>query len=84
MKMAKPGPGFKIWTAALSVFVAVMLYPNIVGRHGVGKSLVITAVAVGAIWLMYIVIGRVISSAVANELKRRSVRSPGRGEGGKD
>ena len=74
---AKPGLGFKIWTAALSVFVAVMLYPNIVGRHGVAKSLLITALAVAAIWMMYAVIGRVINGAVAKELKRRSGERPG-------
>jgi hypothetical protein len=68
---AKPGIGFKIWTASLSVFVAVMLFPNIVGRHGVWKSLLITALAVGAIWLMYLVIGRLINGAIAKELKRR-------------
>ena len=51
---AKPGLGFKIWTGALSVFVAVMLFPNIVHKHGVGRSLLITGLAVGAIWLMYI------------------------------
>ena len=70
--MAKPGLGFKIWTALLSVFVALMLFPNIVGKHGVGKSLLITALAVGAIWLMYFVIGRVINWAVSEELKRKS------------
>ena len=70
--MAKPGLGFKLWTAVLSVFVAVMLYPNIVGRHGGAKSLLITALAVGAIWLIYFVIGRVIDCAVSEELKRRS------------
>jgi len=69
---AKPGLGFKIWTAFLSVFVAVMLFPNIVGKHGVWKSLLVTALAVGAIWLMYFIIGRVINGAVAKELKRRS------------
>jgi len=69
---AKPGLGFKIWTAFLSVFVAVMLFPNILGKHGVWKSLLITALAVGAIWLMYFIIGRVINGAVAKELKRRS------------
>ena len=69
---AKPGLGFKVWTAFLSVFVAVMLYPNIVGKHGVARSLLITALAVGAIWLMYVLIGRVINGAVAKELKRRS------------
>jgi len=69
--MAKPGLGFKIWTALLSVFVALMLFPNIVGKHGVGKSLLITALAVGAIWLMYFVIGRVINWAVSEELKRK-------------
>jgi len=73
---AKFGLGFKIWTAILSVFVAVMLYPNIVGRHGTGKSLLITALAVGAIWLMYFVIGRVIDWVVSEELKRRARKKP--------
>lgn len=70
--MAKPGLGFKIWTAGLSIFVAVMLFSNIVSKHGVGKSLFMTALAVGAIWLMYLVIGRVINWAVAEELKKKS------------
>ncbi len=69
---AKPGIGFRVWTASLSVFVAVMLFPNIVGKHGVVKSLLITVLAVGAIWLMYFVIGRLINGAVAKELKRKS------------
>jgi hypothetical protein len=69
---SKPGLGFKIWTALLSVFVALMLYPNIVAKHGVWRSLVITALAVGAIWLMYFVIGRLINWAVSEELKRKS------------
>jgi len=73
---AKPGLGFKIWTAILSVFVAVMLFPNIVGKHGVWKSLLITALAVGAIWLMYFVIGQVISWAVSEELKKRELKRP--------
>jgi len=75
---AKPGIGIKVWTTLLSVFVAVMLYPNIVGRHGVGKSLLMMALAVGAIWLMYFVIGRLINGAVAKELKRKSAGRPGR------
>jgi len=79
MKMtAKPGLGFKIWTASLSVFVAVMLFPNIVGKHGVWKSLLITALAVGAIWLMYFIIGRVINWAVSEELKKRELKRPKR------
>jgi hypothetical protein len=69
---ARTGLGFKVWTAFLSVFVAVMLYPNIVGRHGVAKSLLITGLAVGAIWLMYVVVGRVVNGVVAKELKKRS------------
>jgi hypothetical protein len=69
---AKSGLGFKIWTGALSVFVAVMLFPNIVHKHGVGRSLLITGLAVGAIWLMYVVIGRLIDWAVAEELKKKS------------
>jgi hypothetical protein len=73
---AKPGLGFKIWTASLSVFVAVMLFPNIVGRHGVWKSLLITALAVGAIWMMYFVISRLINWAVSEELKKRELKRP--------
>ncbi len=74
--MAKPGIGFKIWTTILSVFVAVMLFPNIVGRHGVWMSLMITALAVGAIWMMYFILGRVIDWAVSEELKRRGLERP--------
>jgi hypothetical protein len=67
--------GFKIWTAALSLFVAVMLFPAIVGKHGVVKSAAITALAVGVIWLMYIVMGWIINDAGARELKRRGAGS---------
>lgn len=75
--MTKPGTGFRVWTVALSVFVAVLLFPNIIGRHGVVKSLVITVLAVGAIWLMYFIIGRLINGAMAKELKRKSAERPG-------
>ena len=68
---AKQNLGFKLWTAFLSVFVAVMLFPNIVGKHGIGKSLLITALAVGAIWLMYFTISRFIEWEVIKELKRK-------------
>lgn len=72
--MARNGRnGFKVWTAALSLFVAVTLFPAIVGRHGVAKSAAITALAVGAVWLMYFVVGWIINDAVAKELKRRGV-----------
>lgn len=77
----KSGIGSKIWASALSIFVAAMLFPNIVGRHGVATSLVITALAVGVIWLMYFVMGRVINGAVAAELRRRS-REPGEDDRG--
>jgi len=73
MKMAKPELGFKIWTAFLSVFVTLMLF--IVGKHSFWKSLLIAAIAVGAIWMMYFVIGQVINRAVSEELKKRS-RNP--------
>jgi ATP/ADP translocase len=68
---AKQYIGFKIWTAVLSVFVAVMLFPNIVGRRGIWISLLITALAVGAIWLMYFTISRFIEWEVFKELKRK-------------
>ncbi len=75
MMTAKAALGFRLWTAALSAFVAVMLYPNIVGKHGAARSLVITALAVGAIWLMYAIISLVINAEVAKELKRRSAET---------
>jgi len=75
--MSKPGLGFKIWTAILSVFVAVMLFPNILGKHGVWKSLLITALAVGAIWLMYFAISRFIEWEVSKELRRRGAAPDG-------
>lgn len=73
--MSKPGLGFKLWTMFLSLFVAVMLFPNILGKHGVWKSLLITALAVGAIWLMYFAISRFIEWEVAKELRRKSMKS---------
>jgi formate hydrogenlyase subunit 4 len=76
---AKPGLGYKIWTAALSVFVAVMLFPAIVGKRGVAVSLAITALAVGVIWVMYFVVGWIINNTVAKELKRRSAQADARG-----
>jgi hypothetical protein len=51
-----------------------MLFPAIVGRHGVAKSAAITALAAGAVWLMYFVVGWIIKGAVAKELKRRGGR----------
>jgi hypothetical protein len=69
MKMSKPDLGFKIWTAFLSAFVALMLF--IFGKFSFWKFLPIAALAVGAIWLMYFVIGRVINWAVSEELKRK-------------
>jgi len=71
--MAKPDLGFKIWTAFLSIFVTVMLF--IFGKFSIWKSLLIAAIAVGAIWMMYFVIGQLISRAVSQELKKRS-RNP--------
>lgn len=69
---AKQDLGFKIWTAVLSVFIAVMLFPNIVAKHGVGKSVLITAIAAGAPWLMYFAITRFIEWEVLKELKKKS------------
>jgi hypothetical protein len=70
----KQNLGFKIWTAFLSVFVAVMLFPNIVGRRGVWASVLLTALAVGGIWLMFFAISRFIEWEVSKELKRKSRR----------
>lgn len=75
---AKPGIGFKAWTAALSVFAAVMLFLNVIRKHGPVESLLFTVLAVAVIWLMYFVIGRIINGAVAKELKRRSAEQDAR------
>ncbi len=75
---AKPGLGHKIWTAALSVFAAAILFLNIIREHGPVKALFFTALAVGIIWTMYFVIGRILNGAVATELKRRSAEQDAR------
>jgi uncharacterized membrane protein YjjP (DUF1212 family) len=80
----KPGLAYKIWTMFLSVLVAAVLFPTIVGRNGVVRSLLITALAVGAIWLMYFGISRFIEWEVTRELKRRSPKEGGEGTGGKE
>ena len=67
---SKPELGFKIWTAFLSVFVTVMLF--IFGKFSFWKSLLLAAISVGAIWMMYFIIGQLISRAVSQELKKRS------------
>ena len=72
--MAKPELGFKIWTAFLSVFVTVMLFAF--GGFSFAKSLLTAAIAVGAIWMMYFVIGHLISRAVSEELKKRRRNPP--------
>jgi hypothetical protein len=75
IKMAKKQRnGFKIWTILLSVFVAVLLFPAIVGRQGIARSLPITALAVGAIWFMYLGVGKFIEYAMSEELKKRSAK----------
>jgi asparagine N-glycosylation enzyme membrane subunit Stt3 len=69
---AKPRNGFKLWAAFLSATFALLLFPNIVGRHGVWMSLFYTGLGVGFIWLLYFAVGRFIDWAVSEELKRQS------------
>ncbi len=69
---SKPGIGFKLWTAFLSVTFALILFPNIVGRNGIWMSLFYTGLGVGFIWLLYFGIGRFLEWAVSEELRRRS------------
>lgn len=78
MMPAKPGIGFKVWTTTLSVFVAVILFLNIIRKHGPVKSLLFAVLAVAVIWVMYFVIGRILNGAVATELKRRSAEQDAR------
>ncbi len=68
----KPGIGFKIWTIFLSLAFALLLFPTIVGRLGVGMSILYTGLGVGFIWFLYFAIGRFLEWAVSEELKRRS------------
>jgi hypothetical protein len=69
---AKPGTGFKVWTAVLSLTFALLLFPAIVGRHGVVMALLYTGLGVGLIWLLYFGIGRFFEWAISEKLKRRS------------
>jgi hypothetical protein len=68
---AKPGTGFKVWTAVLSLTFALLFFPTIVGRHGVMMTLLYTGLGVGFIWLLYFGIGRFLEWAVSEDLKRR-------------
>ncbi len=76
---ARPGIGFKIWTAFLSVTFALLLFPTIVGRQGVLMSLVYVGLGVGFIWLVYFGIGRLLEWAVSEELKRKGQKKSGNG-----
>lgn len=77
---AKARKGFTIWTTVLSVAFALLLFPSIVGRHGVVMSLIYTGLGISVIWLAYFGIGHFIDWAVTKELKRKSQE----GEGGKE
>jgi hypothetical protein len=48
-----------------------MLFPTIVAEHGVGMSLFYTSLGVGFIWFLYFCIGKLISRAVAEEMRSR-------------
>ncbi len=72
--MARPNTVFKVWTILLSVVFAVMLFPNIVDKHGVWLSILFTAAGIGVIWLVYFGIGQFINWAVSKEIERRNLK----------
>jgi hypothetical protein len=63
--------GAVVWTTILSVTFALLLFPSIVGLHGIGMSLLYTGLGVGFIWFLFFLIGRLVNHAVSEELKRR-------------
>jgi hypothetical protein len=56
----------------LSVLFAVLLFPSIIGIHGVAKSLGFTLLGVYVIWIMFFLWSWVISSIVEDEIRRRT------------
>jgi hypothetical protein len=64
----------KVLATAFSVVFAVLLFPSIVGVHGVAKSLVFTALGVGFIWLVYFMLGNLF----------KNIHDHGRKEGEED
>ena len=62
---------FKIWTAILSIVFAVLLFPNILDKHGLWMSMLYTAMGIGVIWMAYYGIGRFIDWIVDKEINKR-------------
>lgn len=54
-----------------STIVGVMLPPGIVDRHGIGRTLFFTVLAISVIWFWFFVISHVINSIVSDELKKK-------------
>lgn len=71
--MARPATIFKVWTILLSIVFGVLLFPNIVDKHGFWLSLLFTALGIGVIWLMYFAIGQFMNWVVSEEQKRRNL-----------
>jgi hypothetical protein len=71
--MARPITVFKVWTILLSVVFGLLLFPNIVDKHGLWLSLFFTVAGIGVIWLAYFGIGQFINWAVSKEIKRRNL-----------
>lgn len=72
--MARPITVFKAWTILLSVVFGVLLFPNIVDKHGFWLSLFFTATGIGVIWLVYFGIGHFIDWTVSKEIERRNLK----------
>jgi hypothetical protein len=68
--MAKPAAVFKVWTILLSTVFGVLLFTNILDKHGFWRSLFFTALGISFIWMMYFAIGKLIDWVVSEELKR--------------
>lgn len=79
----KPGFGFVLWTWVISILAAIALFWSIVDRHGAWKSILMSALAIGAIWLTHFGISRLIQYDVTREMKKRSRKEAGEGKGGK-
>ncbi len=68
----RPPKIFKIWTAILSIVFAVLLFPNILDKHGLWMSMLYTAMGIGVIWMAYYGIGRFIDWIVNKDITKNS------------
>jgi hypothetical protein len=54
-----------------STVFAVMLFPSIINRHGVARSLLFTLLGIVVIWVFFLLWSWLINSIVESEVRKR-------------